>query len=364
MNTERYIATRLRLRLPVLLLLLWCIPGCNYPEQPGVVARVNGTPITLRQLQSRYDLTQLCWATPTFPSVSRLKEEYGLVLAELIIQELVRQDLNRRGLAVTEEELNQAEARIRADYPKGIFERMLEDEFLDLTSWREQLSGSVALEKLRVRVLQLKADLGFREGEAFFLTHKKKLQQPDRWRFVVLSSPDRKDLDIAVESYKGHGVVVESANVGKDAQINLTVRTSQQEFVLPVERILPAWRKILASLQPGQSSSIMTAKDGFEALVLLEKFHEIFVYPYDSYVQAEHIPMEQQVRQAFEDWLRAALVESDVRIHEQLIPGQAEEGEEMVESANQIEEGAMELIENDGKDVDDNGTVGNVNILP
>ncbi|MFW5837483.1 MAG: SurA N-terminal domain-containing protein, partial [Desulfovibrionaceae bacterium] len=183
---------RRRLGLAALFLAAaMALAGCESSQQaPGVVARVNGRPIMLRQLEFKYDLKHMDSVSDPVPSVEELRQEYGEILGDLIVKELVFQALEERGLSVTAEELEQAEQIVRADYPDGAFEQVLVEEYIDLTAWREQLRYRLALDKLFRQVLRPRIKLDYKMAEDYYRKHIHDFHQPERWTLFVLTGPD------------------------------------------------------------------------------------------------------------------------------------------------------------------------------
>ena len=184
----------------MLLLALAALPACTPEENDaGIVARVNRRPITLERLQVRYDFKKLTVASET-PSVAGLKAEYGAVLGDILMEELVAQDLESLGLSVTDAELKAAEDEVRADYPdEKAFEEVLVEEYIDLDSWRQELRARLTMEKFFREVLRPGITIGYEEAEAYYRDHIKDFYLPAREHFYLVTSPGRDAIDSALE---------------------------------------------------------------------------------------------------------------------------------------------------------------------
>ena len=91
----------------VLAICLSAFAGCEDQETPpegsyGTVATVNGRGISLQHLQAKHDFNHLSWSASAMPSADDLQRQYGTALTELIIAELMEQELEKRGLAVSD----------------------------------------------------------------------------------------------------------------------------------------------------------------------------------------------------------------------------------------------------------------------
>jgi len=279
------------LALCVAMALAACDPK---QEEQGVVARVNGQPITLHQLQFKHDFDQLGIAA-TNPSVAKLKSEYGQALSELVIRELLSQTLAAKGLAVTDEELAAAEASIRADYPEGAFEEVLVEEYIDINFWREELRARLSVEKFFAEVLRPGISIDYREAEQYYADHVQDFYMPQRVRFVRVGGPSRDVVENALEFYKG--------GESLDAMTAEFDQISTREIVMRQDRLTKDWADALGGLKPGESSPVLTARRGFEALVFSERIPAQTLDPSQAYPLIERELLDNKLMAAFSAWL-------------------------------------------------------------
>lgn len=298
--------------------LLLLAAGCSQePSEVGVVARVNGQPIFLSQLEAKYDLSHLGWTGTVLPTLGKLKADYSRILSELIAQELIFQVLREKGFAVTEAEMLYAEAKVRADYPKGLFEQVLVEEYIDLDVWREQLRAHLAYEKLLNNILRPRISLDKEEVEAFYQNNLDMFHLPARLTFVLVTGPDKETLRQALDMYLAgsDGAALEQAFEG--------VRTQQVKLLQ--DRLTKKWRDALENVEEGQPSELLSAQNGYEALVLLERRTAQQLSPEEAFPLVEKILMEKKLQEAFASWLENELHDADIFVSQRLL---SEEGEE------------------------------------
>ncbi len=286
--------------------------GCSKDvEQEGVVATVNGRPILLSQLEARYDLNNLSWAGGLVPAVDALREDYGGVLTQLIVNELVNQALERAGLSITDKAVQEAEAVIRADYPEGQFEKSLVEEYIDITLWRSQLRQQLAMESLKRDILRPRIKLTYQEAETYYKEHVADFYLPPRIRFLHIASAERETMDKAREMYAATGSPDEITK-SFDA---ITIR----ELRMRVNMLPVGWKSILDKLKEGGISPVTPGDNGFEALVLLEHMPEKVLGPSRAYPLVEKVLLEQKLQVAFDEWLQNELKKADVQISSLLL---------------------------------------------
>jgi len=290
-----------------LLVLLVAVPGCSSEdEEAGIVARVNGRPITLHQLELKYDFMHLSSGGDPNPTVAKLREDYGQLLGDLVVQSLVESELERRGLSVTDEELAEAEAEIRADYPEGTFEQVLVEEYIDINYWRDELRARLAMEKFFGDVLRPQIRLDYQEAEAYYREHLNDFYLPARVRFHLVRGPSRELVQSALKLYREEGDI--QAVEGKFNKV--TVR----ELKMREDRLTVDWAGALKGLEPGEAGPILSDDTGYMALVFLEKSSARVLDPSRAYPVVEKVLLEQKLRQAYQEWLAGEMQRAEIVI--------------------------------------------------
>ncbi|MGE4298579.1 MAG: peptidylprolyl isomerase [Desulfovibrionaceae bacterium] len=296
--------------------------GCaNDAEEQGVVARVNGRPIMLKQLKARYDQQQPGWTGSAPSSVGTLKKDYGKALSDLIVHALVEQELERLGLSVTDEELKAAEDEIRADYPDDTFEQTLVEGYIDIDVWREQLRAQLAQDKFMREVIRPQIKISYKEAEEYLA--KQTYTLPERVLFIQLAGPDKGALERAAAIILGAPADQPQADVL--AALPEGVRVHEQK--VRTDRLPDDWRKILDTLAPRQAGPGTVSAEGAELLILLERIPAKVLDPSQAYPFVEKVLLERKMRDAFNAWYEGAAASSQIQVSTHLIPGKNDEGE-------------------------------------
>ncbi|WP_272699887.1 peptidylprolyl isomerase [Desulfovibrio sp. Fe33] len=296
----------------ILFLFAALLAGCaGDADDMGIVARVNGAPIYLTQLEFQHDQFQEDNVGAYVPSVAKLRNEYGEILSDLIVQELVVQELAGRDLAVTDEELREAEETVRADYPEGAFEQVLVEEYIDLKSWRRQLRYYLAQKKFFQQVLRPQIKIDYKEAEKYYRDHISDFYLPESLRILVVRGPSRELVVKAVEKYlKDHDQMNLATSFGE---------VETREVMVREGRLSAPWRNALAGLKAGQASDVLTDRFGFEALVLLERSEAKVLPPAQAYPLVEEALLEKKLQNAFEEWLSGVLAKADIKVSGHLL---------------------------------------------
>ncbi|MUM78411.1 peptidyl-prolyl cis-trans isomerase [Pseudodesulfovibrio sp. F-1] len=298
--------------LAVFILTLALLAGCsNTADEIGVVARVNGAPIYLSQLEFQHDQFQVDAVGGYVPSVENLKNEYGEILAELIVQELVVQELEKRDIGVSDHEMLKAEEEVRADYPEGAFDQMLVEEYIDLKAWRLQLRNHLAMRKFFYQVLRPQIKIDYREAEQYYRDRISDFYLPESLRILVVRGPSREIVGKAVERF-----------LAERDHLDLTTAFGEVEtrdVMIREERLSATWKNALTGVAPGQASGVLTDRFGFEALVLLERSPAKVLEPAQAYPLVENALVERKLHDAFDAWLDTAMARARISLSSHLL---------------------------------------------
>ncbi|MBU1247956.1 MAG: peptidylprolyl isomerase [Proteobacteria bacterium] len=332
----------------LLLLLLALSPvtllmgGCNgTTDDIGVVARVNGRPIALNQLEFQHDLLHMDGAGTFVPSVEALRREYGHILADLIVLELVEQELERLGLQVTDEEMVEEEAQVRADYPDDAFDQVLIEEYIDLASWRRQLHYDKSRRNFFQNVLRPQIKIDYLEADAYYKKHLKDFRLPESYRMVVIRGAMKGPVQRAVALYRESDDVAGVLEKSPDITIN--------ELTVGAGQLSEDWKKALDGLPNGEVTPVLETRSGFEALVLLQKLPAKMLDPTQAYPLVEEALLDRKLSEAFEEWLSKQLAVADIKISALLLEKAADDDTAGVED-DQAGQGADTDLEIDSGD--------------
>ncbi len=295
--------------LAVALALLTAACQRDASRQAGVAAVVNGAPILLADLEARHDLGRLGAPEADNPAVERLRAEYGAVLADMIVARLVRQELHRLGRDVTGAEVEDAAAKVRADYPGDAFERMLHEERIDPVRWREVLADRLALEKFSSEVLRQNARVDVAEAAAYYKEHIEAFTRPSRVRLAEVRGRDAETAKAAWNAFR---------KSGQTASLQSLDGIAVREAVVPEANLPLAWREAVKGLKAGEASAPLgTDKGSF--LVLLERQPAVVLDPAQSYAQIEAALAARKRDKAFAAWLAEALAGATITVNRQLV---------------------------------------------
>ena len=274
----------------------------------GVVATVNGEPITLRRLQTLLDSRSPSLGAMRKPSLENMRREYGEGLGTLIIYALVRQDLQRLQMAVSPATLEAAVSEVKNDYGGGDgLDKYLAEESLDPAEWRALLLEHLSMLTFEKRVLAPGVRISLPELRDYYQSHEDDFRMPETMRVCLVSAESRKDVEGFCTVFPGG-----MSEARKKVQLQcLNIRAGD----LP-----QSWQKAAAALKPGQCAPPRQEDGLWRGLALIEKIPPAQMNLAETYPIVESILREQKMSEAFESWLEKSLAASTIKVAQDIAP--------------------------------------------
>lgn len=282
-------------------------------KRAGVMATVNGRPITLHQVESLYDVNEGAALLARNPSVEFLQEQYGASLATLIVNALILDELEKRGFPITDEEAREAEELVRADYHPGDFETMLQESYIELDAWRGLLRQRLALSRFQEKVLRPRFSISREEIEARYKADKDIYTQPEKVDIIWFQDLDKASLEAR-----------RSAFLAGNADQEDDGSTERESVRIGISRLPAQLRKEIASLKPGQASPIIQEGGLWQFAVLRARIPARTLSIVEAYPQLEASLIESKFEPVYDAWLAEALVRADIHIVAELKPKAAD----------------------------------------
>jgi parvulin-like peptidyl-prolyl isomerase len=301
-----------------------CLLSCSSsPDPPAesdvVVAMVNGTSITLKDLKA--EIARIHRVMPSMADRSGTRAEVSRALRQLIERAVVLQEGNRLGVAVNGSEVEEEVKRYRSDFPAGGMERTLLQEGIDEKEWREGLRLSLLYRKSAEAIALPLAKVSEEEVERVFRERYGKATRPERIRVRQLLFDSRETAARARETL-AEGTspedVTERFSAGEGAPLDVDLG------FLTREEIPEAAAVELFGLPVGGVSRVIRKDKTYSVFLLVQRT------PSGPYSYAEKAPQIRRELQglrredAFREWLEAEVGNAEVKINEEILAGLAE----------------------------------------
>lgn len=337
-------------RLLCLLFVCLALSGCLERRLPeGVMASVNGEPIHLTAVQALMDSRSASLGIPLRPSLEDMKSRYGGALGTLIVHALVRQDLARRGVSVTDAALEHAIDQVRADFGPGGLEKFLTDSSLREADWKALMRDYLAMDMFRKRVLLPGIQISLEEARAYYQEHKAEFLLPGYLDVCFATAPDKEALATYCASFAARfrsqpGDAAEAGFPPPSAAATDDSGALAQCMEVRPDEVPPAWRKELETLRPGNCGQPRQQEGEWRVVALAGRHQGHALDLAEAYPLIEAILLEEKKSAAFGKWLEDSLARSEILVAPELreplltpdSPGYAamepDEGEELERS--------------------------------
>lgn len=280
----------------LLLPLMLSAPGCIEPATPaGVVAMVNGQPISLRLVQALLDVNRMTDFNGPRPSVLEMRQNYAQATAMLICGLLVRQELAERGMAVDEQEWNRACGQIKSELGEDNFNNSLIDAALREEDWRLLVLDHLAGEAFMKKVIEPSITISLEEIREYYETHKPDFADSPLYRVCFAQAQERETVETWCAS-------------GKELQKGSLAHC----FVLGKDSLPSPWQEEIRKIEPFSCGKIVKQDEQWRTVALIETLENDVAPLSVIYPIVENILLAERKNTVFNEWLKNKLASSRI----------------------------------------------------
>lgn len=298
-----------RLCVPVLLALALLGSGCGRFLQAGV-AVVNGVGIPESALDARLGPALEQAGDDAQARISLARD----VVLQLVREELVRQEVERRDIAVTDRDIEQSLNEIRARFPSSVeFTEALRQEGLDLGGLRDRIRQRLVEQEFR---LSLIADRPVTAAEVRRVYRRTKGDFEEITVRHILFSGQGGDKKALAEARGALKRIREGAKFAAVARSESDDTQTKPEGgalgTVRRGRFVPEFEKAAFALKPGVVSDPVRSGFGYH-LILVDKKRVVPFKEAGAEIR-ERIEGERG-EEAFGRWLREAVTAAEIEIN-------------------------------------------------
>ena len=255
-------------------------------------AVVNGAVITQDELDSQMDMVvDRLQASGRFPDVSQLEEIRGQVLENLIARELLYQESQKRGIKVSEEEVNAELISLKAQFPnEEEFNKALKRMNLTEASIKEKLARDLSLKKLIDDELAPKVKLSDNDIRAYYDNNLETFKQPERVKasHILVKVDPEANASQKAEAQKKIDLVQAKLQKGEDfaalakeySEGPSGPNGGELGYFTRGQMVKP-FEEAAFAMQPGEVSGMVETRFGYHLIKVTDKTPETKL-PYDD----------------------------------------------------------------------------------
>ncbi|WP_456325907.1 hypothetical protein, partial [Desulfonauticus submarinus] len=267
----------------------------------------NGEYIYLDEIEKKYDFIHF-EDDKYFLNIAKVKKEYRNELINLFLYKLIEQELKKKGLSVTDEEVQREEEKIKSDYPPGEFEKILIEEYIDYDSWKKFLRIRLSINKFINTIIKPNIKINFKEVESYYKNHIKDFYIPNMISFTLFYCANKNIL----QKIRKNKLSIESIK-------NKYPEVIVHDYKLSLEQIPMLWKTALEFTQEGHFSKIKNDKKGFYLLKVNKKYSSKYLEPAQAYPLIERAILSKKINQYLYNWFIKSLRNAEIKINKSLL---------------------------------------------
>lgn len=283
----------------------------------SILARVNGEPISLEEVEKLYDMRNVHLNSPA-PDVERVQKEYAEILYNRIIQVLISQELKKRNASVSQDEVTAYENKIKKSYGELLEQQSFEDYLaeygIDYKEWLKQLQAQVENDALHAL---LQKEIALTTEETIQYADKIKEQQNTLTKIKFYKIIGSQELlhKIQHDITFSKNAVAEKCFSGKDFIHYFEEKGAVVYKALFDSDSLPdEYKSVLVSMDEHTFSAVQHDGDTNYILYLEQLENPKQDDAVDLYLLAEERLVQEKLPEVYADWLAKAIKKSDISV--------------------------------------------------
>lgn len=284
-----------------LLLLLLLLPACRDQGEiaPQVLLTVGERVVTLEEFQSR-----LAHALPSDHGLSP-EEQADLersFLVQTVDRELTLAEAARLNIQLSPQEVEDAMAEVRAEYPVEEFRALLTERGLSEAQWRQDLEESLLTEKLVRQTAYALVMVSDEEIADYYRKHQDEFNRPEQVRARQILVADENEGRQLLEKLRQGA---EFAALAKQHSLSPDAEEGGDLGFFARGEMPTEFDEVVFSLSGGRLSDLVKSEYGYHIFQVVERRQAVKLSLEMARNQIRDTLREQKEAQAYQEWLRS-----------------------------------------------------------
>ena len=162
-------------------LILGGLTGCPNSDVPGadVLIRVGDQVLTATEFRQAFEIVKAAYPHNLRQNSPDLQQAQLRLLNQLVVELVLVVRAQELGIQVADQELQQAVAAIKQDYPDDLFQQTLLEQAVSYDAWEKRLRTRLLIDKLIETELKEKIVISADDIATYYEQHFKKQQPQD-----------------------------------------------------------------------------------------------------------------------------------------------------------------------------------------
>jgi parvulin-like peptidyl-prolyl isomerase len=290
------------------------LSSCSLPDETAAV--VNDKPLPTNRLEAAYEgfLDQFGEIAP--PGEAEALRVRKALLDRLIDQELMMQEVHRRNLLPSEEEVSAETSRTQGGLQDAEFNRVLGEAGLSREEWKEKLTLDLAVEKLQQQVVYDSVTVSEEEIADYLALHRTDFEEPEKVRASQILVRTREE---AVEAGKRIRSGEPFADVAREISLSPDSEKGGDLGFFARGQMPQEFEAVIFSLSKGKPSSVVETTYGYHLFLMTERREARRRSEEDVRGDIRRMLVAEKGEKAFRDWLDELRQSADIRYNKKVI---------------------------------------------
>jgi len=295
------------------------LASCKEPEvrhEGEIVAVVDGEPIRVEELE-RALAAEAAITGDALDDPAWRDERRRRLLDDLVERKLLEQAAVRRGIRVSEAEIDRALLRLRADYPGEAYEDLLSSQKLGPTELRDRLRRQLLLERLlsrevyaRVAVTDAEIDLWLEQNPDFLRSRPERVRAS---QIVVRTEEEARRILAELRKGASFAELAARHSLSPDAKVGGDLGWFARG------EMPPPFEEVCFKLAPGEVSDVVESEYGFHLFLVQEKDRGQEVDEAERRKEAEARILREKALAAQAEFLARLRAEASIEVIENVL---------------------------------------------
>jgi parvulin-like peptidyl-prolyl isomerase len=278
-----------------------------------IIVIINGKEITLKQFKKEFAVHKKKLRINTNKEITQDELTWlkNRVIEQIVRNSLLRQEVERNGVQVSQEELDEALFKSETGYTEDTFDRQLAFEGTTREEWKDAIENNLLINKLISNLVNSKVSVSESEMHRYFEANESKFHKKEQVRalhIMVETEEEVRTIQKELRSkQKDFSVLAKEFSLGPEG-----VRGGDLGYFEAGQ--MPEEFDNVFKLETNSVSDIIRTPYGFHLFKVVDKVNERKMSFDESKVNVEKILLEELQDVAFQRWMVQLKEKSKIEI--------------------------------------------------
>ena len=298
-----------------LLFLLAGVTSCSLPDDTA--ALVNDRPVPFARLDASYETFIAQFGEMAPPGEEEELQVRRVLLDRLIDQELMMQEVERKGLSPSAEDVQKEAKIVQGRLQDEEFQRVLGEAGYSLEGWKEKLLFDLAIERLQKKVVYDTVTVSEKEIGAYLADHRTDFEEPEQVRASQILVRTREEAAEARKRIRGGE---DFAEVAREISLSPDAEDGGDLGFFSRGQMTQEFEAVIFSLSMGKLSSVVETSYGHHLFLLTERREARQRSDKEVQEEIREILFAEKTEETFHSWMRTLRTNADIRYNRKIAP--------------------------------------------